>query len=291
MIIPLLYQSGYITIKDYDGETELYTLGVPNKEIRARLFRSLLPHYLNENIVRGNTTMAKMSVLVKKGDLDAVGIRSVEHPEQYKNQEGMEVMLENGVLSIVNENDTVCITELMFTDNDELSGLIAKMMKADTLLLQSNVDGIYNGDPKDPGTEIIPSVAFDRDISEYIQTSKSSHGRGGMTSKAHTAQEVANAGIKVIIANGNTPNILVNLKEQPEETPHTEFVARPKFGNPKCLRDLMCMVVSLRLRLVIFSLQFAVVGTLDAVYLFVQHGNLIGFQFLFQRQGKRALVE
>ena len=70
-IIPLLYQSGYITIKDYDGETELYTLGVPDKEIRVGLFRSLLPHYLNENIVRGNTTMAKMSVLVKKGDLDA----------------------------------------------------------------------------------------------------------------------------------------------------------------------------------------------------------------------------
>ncbi len=77
MIIPLLYQSGYITIKDYDGETELYTLGVPNKEIRVGLFRSLLPHYLNENIVRGNTTMAKMSVFVKKGDLDAAGIRSV----------------------------------------------------------------------------------------------------------------------------------------------------------------------------------------------------------------------
>ena len=149
--------------------------------------------------------------------------------EQYKNQEAcMEVMLENGVLPIVNENDTVCITELMFTDNDELSGLIAKMMKADTLVLLSNVDGIYNGDPKDPGTEIIPSVAFDRDISEYILASKSSHGRGGMTSKAHTAQEVAKAGIKVIIANGKTPNILVNLKEHPENTPHTEFAARPK---------------------------------------------------------------
>ncbi len=116
----------------------------------------------------------------------------------------------------------------MFTDNDELSGLIAKMMNADTLILLTNVDGIYNGDPSDPNTRIIPSVYYDRDISEYIQASKSSHGRGGMTSKAHTAQEVANAGIKVIIANGNTPNILVNLKEHPMETLHTEFVPRPK---------------------------------------------------------------
>ena len=136
--------------------------------------------------------------------------------EQYKNQEAcMQVMLENNVLPIVNENDTVCITELMFTDNDELSGLIAKMMNADTLILLSNVDGIYNGDPSEPTTRIIPSVYYDRDISEYILASKSSHGRGGMTSKVKTAHDVANAGIKVIIANGNTPNILINLKEHP----------------------------------------------------------------------------
>jgi isopentenyl phosphate kinase len=131
------------------------------------------------------------------------------------------------MLPIVNENDTVCITELMFTDNDELSGLIAKMMNADTLILLSNVDGIYNGDPSEPTTRIIPSVYYDRDISEYILASKSSHGRGGMTSKVKTAHDVANAGIKVIIANGNTPNILINLKEHPMETLHTEFVARP----------------------------------------------------------------
>ena len=134
--------------------------------------------------------------------------------EQYKNQEAcMQVMLENDVLPIVNENDTVCITELMFTDNDELSGLIAKMMNADTLILLSNVDGVYNGDPKDSHTRIIPSVYYDR---------------GGMESKVKTAHEVANAGIKVIIANGNTPNILVNLTDHPLETFHTEFVARPK---------------------------------------------------------------
>ncbi len=70
-IIPLLYQSGYFTIKGYDEETDLYTLGIPNKEIRVGLFRSLVPHYLNEKSVKGNTTMAKMSVLVKKGDMDA----------------------------------------------------------------------------------------------------------------------------------------------------------------------------------------------------------------------------
>lgn len=147
--------------------------------------------------------------------------------DAYQNQKRcISTMLSNGVIPIVNENDTVCLTELMFTDNDELSGLIAEMMKAKTLVLLTNVDGIYNGDPKDPNTRIIPSVYYDRDISEYASDEKSSNGRGGMASKAKTAHEVANKGIRVIIANGNTPNILVNLKEHPMDTLHTEFVAR-----------------------------------------------------------------
>ena len=147
--------------------------------------------------------------------------------DAYQNQKRcISTMLSNGVIPIGNENDTVCLTELMFTDNDELSGLIAEMMQAETLVLLTNVDGIYNGDPKDPNTRIIPSVYYDRDISEYASDEKSSNGRGGMASKAKTAHEVANKGIRVIIANGNTPNILVNLKEHPMDTLHTEFVAR-----------------------------------------------------------------
>ncbi len=70
-IIPLLYQSGYFTIKGYDEESDLYTLGLPNKEIKVGLFRSLVPHFLKEKSANGNTTIAKMSVLVKKGDMDA----------------------------------------------------------------------------------------------------------------------------------------------------------------------------------------------------------------------------
>ena len=69
-IMPLLYQSGYITIKDYDEETELYTLAIPNKEIRVGLYRSLLPHYLTSKTAMCNTTIAKMSVLIKHGKID-----------------------------------------------------------------------------------------------------------------------------------------------------------------------------------------------------------------------------
>ncbi len=69
-IIPLLYQSGYITIKAYDPETELYTLDIPNKEIRVGLYRCLLPNYIGTNTVKGTTTIAKMSALIRRNNMD-----------------------------------------------------------------------------------------------------------------------------------------------------------------------------------------------------------------------------
>ena len=150
-----------------------------------------------------------------------------EPGEQYRNQQAcMRVMLENDVLPIVNENDTVSVTELMFTDNDELSGLIAQMMEADTLILLSNIDGIYDGHPDDPQSKIIPKVEPGRDLSQYIKAEKSAFGRGGMHSKYTTAQKVQQAGIRVIIANGEREEILVDLIENKDHTPHTEFIPR-----------------------------------------------------------------
>ena len=144
--------------------------------------------------------------------------------EQYRNQQAcMKVMLENNVLPIVNENDTVSVTELMFTDNDELSGLIAQMMQADTLILLSNIDGIYDGHPDNPSSRIIPQVAPGTDLSQYIKEEKSAFGRGGMHSKYTTATKVQQAGIRVIIANGERENILMDLIQNKENTPHTEF--------------------------------------------------------------------
>ena len=148
-----------------------------------------------------------------------------EPGEQYRNQRAcMTVMLENDVLPIVNENDTVSVTELMFTDNDELSGLIAQMMQADTLILLSNIDGIYDGHPDNQTSRIIPSVAPGTDLSQYIKEEKSAFGRGGMHSKYTTATKVQQSGIRVIIANGERENILIDLLEHPSETPHTEFI-------------------------------------------------------------------
>ncbi|MCD7710236.1 MAG: glutamate 5-kinase [Porphyromonadaceae bacterium] len=132
----------------------------------------------------------------------------------YLNQRScMKVMLENGVIPIVNENDTVSVTELMFTDNDELSGIVATMMDAEILILLSNVDGIYDGNPSDPSSHIIPEITDKTrvELSKYIQPAKSSFGRGGMLTKYSIARKVAQEGVEVIIANGKRDNILTDL--------------------------------------------------------------------------------
>ncbi|MEG1401829.1 glutamate 5-kinase [Bacteroides sp.] len=142
----------------------------------------------------------------------------------YLNQKNcMTVMLENGVIPVVNENDTISVTELMFTDNDELSGLIASMMNAQALIILSNIDGIYNGSPADPDATVIREIDQGKDLSHYIQAGKSSFGRGGMLTKTNIARKVADEGITVIIANGKRDNILVDLLQKPTETLCTRF--------------------------------------------------------------------
>lgn len=142
----------------------------------------------------------------------------------YQNQRNcMRVMLQNGVLPIVNENDTVSITELMFTDNDELSGLIATMMNVQALILLSNVDGIYDGPPDGESSTIIRRVEAGRSLDAYIQSSKSAFGRGGMQTKCSIARKVADEGIAVWIANGKREGILTNLVFHPEDTCFTCF--------------------------------------------------------------------
>ena len=144
---------------------------------------------------------------------------------QYQNQKGcMEIMLRNGVIPIVNENDTVCVTELMFTDNDELSGLVAEMMGAHTLIILTNVDGLYDGDPGEEGSEVIRHILPGEDISCHIASSKSSRGRGGMKSKCTTAASVAAKGVRVVIANGRRENIITDIMDRPDEAVFTEFV-------------------------------------------------------------------
>jgi len=151
--------------------------------------------------------------------------KNFEAGEEYSNQKScMEVMLHCGVVPVVNENDTVSITELMFTDNDELAGLVAKMVSAKTLVILSNIDGLYDDIPTAEGASVIRRVLPGEDISKYIKTVKSTSGRGGMSSKGGVASDLAAHGIRVIIANGKRPGILMDLHGDPDNTVHTEFI-------------------------------------------------------------------
>jgi glutamate 5-kinase len=153
----------------------------------------------------------------------------------YLNQRNcMRVMLDNKVIPIVNENDTVSVTELMFTDNDELSGLIASMMDMDALIILSNIDGIYDGSPSDPESKVIRQIEKGEDISDFIENSKSTFGRGGMLTKTSIARKIADEGIEVVIANGKRDGILLQLLDKKTDTISTRFVpAKEEFSSVK----------------------------------------------------------
>lgn len=154
---------------------------------------------------------------------------SLSTRRQYLNQRNcMEAMLANDVLPIVNENDTISVTELMFTDNDELSGLVASMMNASTLLILTNVDGVFNGDPESPDSRVIERVEAGDDLSRYINDTRSSAGRGGMVTKQSICARVAAEGIEVIIANGRRRDIITDLLLDGRETVCTRFIPSQK---------------------------------------------------------------
>ena len=145
----------------------------------------------------------------------------------------IQILLQNNVIPVVNENDVVSVTELMFTDNDELAGLIASMVSADALFILSNVNGIYDGDPKLPTSKVIEKVSRGAiNIDNFVSTSKSQFGRGGMITKSTMAQKTAKLGINVHITNGKVDNILTDLLEK--NVVHTHFVAdKIKSGKKK----------------------------------------------------------
>lgn len=151
----------------------------------------------------------------------------------YLNQRNcMVVMLAAGVMPIINENDTISVTELMFTDNDELSGLVATMMDCEALIILSNIDGIYDGDPKNPHSTLISQVSPDDDISNCIVNERSGFGRGGMLTKHRIARKVAGEGVEVIIANGKREHILTSIILNDSEQPCTRFIASAEQTSP-----------------------------------------------------------
>lgn len=141
-------------------------------------------------------------------------------------------LLDNKVIPIVNENDTISVTELMFTDNDELSGLIASMVDSEALILLSNVDGVYSAHPSDEDAKLIKEIDWDeKEPEDAISSEQSDFGRGGMLTKFRIAQKVAGDGIGVHVANGTKDNVLIDLLDLDKKLDHTHFVPNEKTYN------------------------------------------------------------
>jgi glutamate 5-kinase len=109
-------------------------------------------------------------------------------------------LLELGVVPIVNENDTVATDEIRFGDNDRLAALVAHLVQADLLVLLSDVDGLYDGPPSRAGSQLIPDVRGEADLSAVVVGgSRSGVGLGGMVTKVEAARIATSAGIPVVL--------------------------------------------------------------------------------------------
>lgn len=110
-------------------------------------------------------------------------------------------LLELGVVPIVNENDTVATSEIRFGDNDRLAALVSHLVHADLLVLLSDVDGLYDGDPRGAATRLVVDVRGEKDIAalQIVRPSDSAIGTGGMVTKIEAARIATGAGIPVVL--------------------------------------------------------------------------------------------
>lgn len=127
----------------------------------------------------------------------------------------MNVLLDWNIVPIINENDTVVVDELKFGDNDNLSGMIAQLMDAQILVCLTDIDGLYDNDPrKHEDASLVPLVPrITRALQEVAGDVAGAFGTGGMSSKVQTAKKVTASGISMVIACGLKPNILKQIFE------------------------------------------------------------------------------
>ncbi len=139
----------------------------------------------------------------------------LEQRTQYLNiRNTINALLEFGAIPIINENDTLSVAELRttFGDNDHLAALVADLIHAPLLILLSDIDGLYDGDPRDPNSKLIETVhQIDGSILDLAFDRLTGLSKGGMASKLRIAHQITNAGGSMIIANGREPKILQKI--------------------------------------------------------------------------------
>lgn len=143
-------------------------------------------------------------------------------------------LLELGAIPIINENDTVAVDELMatFGDNDRLAAMVTNLLRAQLLIILSDVDGLYDGAPDLPDSKLVQTVTrMDDSIFAFVRDKATGLSKGGMASKLHAARIVTSAGENVIIASGRKPSVLASIMAG--EVAGTLFVAQGKSISPR----------------------------------------------------------
>jgi len=172
---------------------------VPEKQVHAAVGQVKLMGIYSKLFEKHNYLCAQ--VLVTKEDF-----RDRVHYQNMKNC--FQALLASSVIPIVNENDVTATTELLFTDNDELAGLVASQLGADAVIILTNTDGVL-----DQNKKVIPEIRNNNAarVEASISPATNTFGRGGMLTKYRIARKLARQGIAVYIANGKRKNVLIDL--------------------------------------------------------------------------------
>ena len=178
---------------------------MPGKQASAAVGQCELMYVYDKLFTEYNHIVAQ--ILITAPDLQEAGSRK----RNFHNT--LARLLELGALPVINENDTVSTDEIVIGDNDTLSAIVAATVSADLLVLLSDIDGLYDGDPrKNPDAKLIPTVeTVDERIIALGGGSGSSLGTGGMATKLLAAQIAVGAGCEMVIANGEKPELLYDI--------------------------------------------------------------------------------
>lgn len=178
---------------------------VPTKQASAAVGQCELMYIYDKLFTEYNHTVAQL--LITAPDIEEGGVRK----QNFHNT--LARLLELGALPVINENDTISTEEIAVGDNDTLSAIVAATVSADLLVLLSDIDGLYDGDPrKNPAAKLIPTVeTVDERIIALGGGSGSSLGTGGMATKLLAAQIAVGAGCEMVIANGEKPELLYDI--------------------------------------------------------------------------------
>jgi glutamate 5-kinase len=191
---------------------------IPEKQAAAAVGQSALMQQYEAAFGRHGRPVAQ--VLLTRADLGS-------RPRYLNARNTLNTLLGCGVLPIINENDTVAVEEIKFGDNDNLSALVAQLVDADLLVILTDVDGLYRGDPlRDPdATKVDVVEAITPEIERLCWADAGRIAIGGMATKLEAAQKAAAAGIPLVIASGRRPGQLAALLRG--EPVGTYFAPRP----------------------------------------------------------------